>query len=651
MDADAIRFFCLLESFYLILISDMLVFNRRPISRIYCAKSYCQKVLQSRIPPQWYSRMLLLFIWMILVSGAITAQEWQVHTVARGENLTVIARRYSVTVKELKEWNELEDDRLIVGQKLRIPQQDREWYVVSKGDNLSTIAKTFDTTISMLRQLNRLNGSRIYPGQRLRIVPAPVDEAVYIVKRGDTLTEIAQRFDSSIARLKEINGLDNDRIFIGQQLRLREADRTSHIVERGDALWEIARTYSMSLNELKRINDLAGDRIYPGQVLKITVPSDNGSNAASSRVQLADYIVERGDNLHDIARLHQMSLRELQDLNRLSGSLIHPGQKLKVRPLLGSRTGDGGYIGSLDWSKLNVSVPGVRTIQADNGPYFYAKPNEIRQPGKTYIEESKISPNVSYQHARKLFDAFEKQVEEMGRLDDALKDWHFVLDPGHGGIDPGAIIPAKDENEKPYYVVEDEYVYDLALRVYTLLKVHGADVTLTVLASNHLLRSNTPVSSTFVNDRNEVFNDADWNRHNRPSTWPKGGQFYLEKRVEIAKRAVEDTPADHQVFLSFHADNEKSFGNVTTLFYHQNSRQIDRTSRDFALKLLPAMGAGSRTLGRNYGVLRNNPIKYKLLIEARNLAFDEHIWAIRYEKLRQRDAEKIVKALVFALGT
>ena len=62
------------------------------------------------------------------------------------------------------------------------------------------------------------------------------------------------------------------------------------------------------------------------------------------------------------------------------------------------------------------------------------------------------------------------------------------------------------------------------------------------------------------------------------------------------------------------------------------------------------MGAGSCVKGRNLGVLRDNPIKYKLLVEMRNLAFDEHIWAIRFEQLRQRDAEKIVEALVSVLG-
>ena len=54
--------------------------------------------------------------------------------------------------------------------------------------------------------------------------------------------------------------------------------------------------------------------------------------------------------------------------------------------------------------------------------------------------------------------------------------------------------------------------------------------------------------------------------------------------------------------------------------------------------------------GQNLGVLRSNPARYKLLVEMRNLAYEDHIWAIRYDRLRQRDAENVVKALLDELG-
>jgi len=562
-----------------------------------------------------------------------------VHKVRRGQNLTTIARKYGVLVQELRDWNELRSDELAIGQKLRIPQSDQEWYVVKRGDNLTEIAKRHDISLSLLRQLNNLRGSTIQPGQRLKLRPSPLDGAVHMVRNGESLSEIAQRAGLSLSRLKDINGLSGNRIYVGQKLRLKQPDAAVHMVENGDALWEIARSYGISVAKIKEINEMSSDRIYPGQALQLT------STAAAVK---ATYKIKRGDSLSGIARLHQMSLSELRRLNNLNGSVIHPGDLLRVRPVPGTSQRETPQ--DANWSAFTVSVAGVATVQGPNGPYYYAPPKAYRQKSRNYFEESRISPQVAYRHARKLWEEFEKTVNGMSRLSNRLAGWNFVLDPGHGGIDPGTIVKAKDEQGKAFYIVEDEYVYDIALRTYVLLRLHGATVTPTLLSPNHLLRQSEPVNSTFVHDRNEVFNSASWNRQNKPSTWPKGGQKYLNARIDVAKKAFKGTPADKQVFLSFHADNVPAFGEVVSLFYFRNKHRTDTTSRNFARKLLPAMGAGARTIGKNLGVLRNNPARYKLLVEMRNLAYEDHIWSIRYEELRQRDAEKVVEALLAAVG-
>jgi len=566
-----------------------------------------------------------------------SAQEWRIHTVSRGEHLTGIAAKYNVTLRELREWNDLGSDKLLVGQKLRIPAEDQEWYVVRRGDNLSEIAQRHDISVEFLRQLNGLRSDGLAVGQKLKLRPSPRDEAVHVVRSGDHLTRIARMHGLTVADLKRINDLRSDRIFVGQQLRLRETDRTVHVVERGDALWEIAKAYGMSVERLKTLNGLTSNRIHPGMELQL---KDNGSP------KLAVYTVKRGDNLTEIARLHQMSLPELRRLNGLRGSVIQPGQKLQVRPLLGY----GRKPEELDWARLAVSVPNVQRIVTANGPYYWAAPRADAQKSKTYVEESQVSPKVAYQHGRKLWERFEATIAGITPLSNDLAGWHIVLDPGHGGIDPGTIVRAKDAEGKAYYLVEDEYVYDLALRAAALLKLHGADVSLTMLSPNHLLRGNMPVTQTFVHDRNEVFNDEVWNRSSKPRTWPKGGQTYLDERIKVARRVLTGVPADRQVFLSFHADNDPTAGDAVTLFYYQDRRRTDTKSRDFASSLLSAMGAGARIKGKSLGVLRNNPVRYKLLVEMRNLAYQEHIWALRYEELRQRDAEKVVQALREALG-
>ncbi len=589
-----------------------------------------------------------IITWVCLISlltdvPVAWAQEWLIHKVSRGQNLTLIAHQHNVTVQELRDWNKLRSDELAIGQQLRIPQEDTELYVVRLGDTLTGIANRYDISLSLLRKLNGIRGSRIYVGQQLKLHPTPLDEAVHVVRSGESLSEIGHQFGLTVKELKRINGLTGTKIYVGQKLRLRDAGKTVHIVESGDALWEIAKGYGISVEELKRINGLNSNRIYPGQELRL--------NAAAAK-RTSVYQVKKGDNLTEIARLHQMSLRELRDLNGISGSVIYPGQNLRVRPMPGlggiaksRKTPEG-----MDWSVFNVPVQGVHRIQAPNGPYYFEPPRAKFQKNANYFEESLISAPVAYRHAKLLWDTFEKTVDGMGQVSHSLAGWHFVLDPGHGGIDPGTTVRAKDSEGKIFTIVEDEYVHDIALRVYVLLKLHGAEVTMTLLSPNHLLRQNSPAANTFVHDRNEVFNSAAWNKRDRAAAWPRGGQKYLDARINVAKEAFRGAPDNRQVFLSFHADNVPALGEAVSLLYFQNRRRTDTVSRNLARKLLPALGAGARMKGQNLGVLRSNPARYKLLVELRNLAYEDHIWAIRYDKLRQRDAEKVVKALLDELG-
>ena len=64
------------------------------------------------------------------------------------------------------------------------------------------------------------------------------------------------------------------------------------------------------------------------------------------------------------------------------------------------------------------------------------------------------------------------------------------------------------------------------------------------------------------------------------------------------------------------------------------------------MALLPSLGAGAHARGQSLAVLRNNPASIKVLIELRNLAYTDHAWALRFEQIRHRDAEKVVKGLL-----
>lgn len=586
-----------------------------------------------------------------LMIRAITRKgnEPQTYVVKRGDTLWHIASLFGLSVAELKELNHIQKNRIYPGRELIVEEAaedppvepEKFEYIVNKGDALSEIAERYNVSPGLIRQLNHLKGDRIYPGDTLQLKPSSLEEAVHIVQPGETLSVIALKYQIPMTDLMEINGLMGSKILVGQKLHLKAASSQMHIVERGDALWEISSSYGIPVEDIKALNGLKSDLIYPGQELRL---------GAQAPTYAGSYLVKPGDYLEGIARLHQMSVAEIKSVNGLRTSLIHPGDTLRVRPLL-NRGNQWRQNRVIDWEAFLASPKGIRKIQAKNGPYYFKRPVAERQAQSIYYEGPVGTPLRNYRQAKKLWSIFESEISHLPRISNVLHGWHFVLDPGHGGLDPGAVVRSLDGNANAVYVVEDEYVYDIALRVYIFLRLCGADVTMTLLSPNHLIRRSNPPSLTFVNEKNEIYNSYELNKSNRWGCWPIGGRGgNLDNRVKIARDAFRTVPKNRRIFLSFHADIEPASPEAVQVIYYKSRTGEDTRSKDFAEKLLPALGAGAHIRGRNLGVLRNNPAYVSALIEIRNLAYIDHGWALRFEELRQRDAEKVVKGVLDYVG-
>jgi membrane-bound lytic murein transglycosylase D len=160
---------------------------------------------------------------------------------------------------------------------------------VRRGDTLSGIADRYNTSVRSLMDLNRLrSANRIWPGQQIRVpdrgpgasysvarVAIPGGEMEYRVQRGDSLWRLAQRYGTTVERLKRDNGLRGNTLQPGQKLTIRSSGGATssgdtYVVRRGDTLGKIAQTRGVSLNSLLQVNGLSKrSTIYPGQQLAI----------------------------------------------------------------------------------------------------------------------------------------------------------------------------------------------------------------------------------------------------------------------------------------------------------------------------------------------------------------------------------------------
>lgn len=271
-----------------------------------------------------------------------------------GDTLYGISNQFGVSVTELAELNKVNANNLQVGQILKIPTNSGTnpnnmfMYAVKKGDSLYSIAQKYKTTVGEIISLNYLKDDKLSIGQVLRIPETYTkDEEIYMpafknytVKSKDSLYSIAKNNNISVDTLMKDNGITGTNLVIGQVLKIRmpqndidieecygedytplEDNFTIYTVKKGDSLYNIAKKYNTSVDAIQKLSNLSSINLYIGQQLKI--PTSNSSNDIV-------YTVKKGDSLYSIARKFDTAVDLIKRKNNLTSNLLSIGQKLKI---------------------------------------------------------------------------------------------------------------------------------------------------------------------------------------------------------------------------------------------------------------------------------------------------------------------------------
>jgi membrane-bound lytic murein transglycosylase D len=210
-----------------------------------------------------------------------------------------------------------DDGAARVAAALVAPEPKVTTHRVRRGESLSSIARRYDVALTDMRAANNLHGSVIQPGQTL-VIPVGSPSGSGVVQLAEARPEIS-------AQLPE------------NQLAERAAPAAKpriHIVKSGDTLYGVARRYGVTIPDLAAANDMSNQsHLTIGARLEIPGRTYGGSGSASSSSESTrmTYQVRRGDTLSEIADRFNVSVNQLQNWNRMRRSTsLKAGQKLVV---------------------------------------------------------------------------------------------------------------------------------------------------------------------------------------------------------------------------------------------------------------------------------------------------------------------------------
>ena len=200
----------------------------------------------------------------------------------------------------------------------QVPERERvRWqrHKVKSGEAISQIAEKYNTTVSALRAANNLRGNTIRAGHYLMIPVATKPLSAY-----------SQSADARLAKT---------------QNRKRAGNRIEHVVRRGESFWTISQHYGVTHRALAKWNGMApGDTLSVGRklvvwtdgaVARVEQPRTSPTSALGNTTRKLRYTVRNGDSLYLIARRFRVGIDQIASWNGIDrNKILRPGQKLTM---------------------------------------------------------------------------------------------------------------------------------------------------------------------------------------------------------------------------------------------------------------------------------------------------------------------------------
>jgi membrane-bound lytic murein transglycosylase D len=250
------------------------------------------------------------------------------YKVKSGDNLGEIAEKHNVGVSDLKKWNNLRSNNVVVGRNIKIVSNEKvvttvkklikgneeepaEYYTVQKGDNLASIAKKNNITIEELKEWNNLASNKVQLKSKLKV------------------TDISNA-----------NNQTNDENSVDYIATPTDVKTIEYVVQQGDNIGSIARKNKVSIADLQLWNDLQSDIVQAGTIIivgkklfvdknkAVVVKTSKTEKNSGKEAQL--YQVKKGDSLFSIAQKKGVTVSDIKKWNGIRGNELKPGMKLKI---------------------------------------------------------------------------------------------------------------------------------------------------------------------------------------------------------------------------------------------------------------------------------------------------------------------------------